>query len=310
MGVSPPSPSKVIIDTDVGTDIDDAFAIALALASPDVALLGITTTSGNVRLRARLVDRLLYETGMTRVPVAVGKTTRGPFDPSGKPITYTQARWAEQSPLAARNWPPATPFILDEIRRYPGQITLLCIGPLTNIAALVREDPQTFRKLKRIVLMGGSIHVGFGDFGAPPKPPPVPEYNIVQDIGAAQTVFRSGVPIDLMPLDATQVRLEENRRNLLFAESTPLTDALTLLYHEWAELNPWGTTPTLYDVVAMSYIVDPALCPTQPMHIVIDHEGYTRPAPGPANASVCLHVHEDALLPMLMTRLLQQRLHR
>jgi inosine-uridine nucleoside N-ribohydrolase len=304
------TPNKVIIDTDVGTDIDDAFAIALALASPDVTLLGITTTSGNVRLRARLVDRLLYETGMTHVPVAVGKATPGPFDPAGKPIAYTQARWAAESPLAGRDWPHATPLILDEIRKYPGAVTLLCIGPLTNIAALVREDPETFRKLKRIVMMGGSIHVGFGDFGAPPKPPPVPEYNIVQDIAAAQTVFQSGVPIDLMPLDATQVRLDENRRSLLFAAGTPLTDALKLLYHDWAELSPWGKTPTLYDVVAMAYVIDPALCPTQPMHIAIDDDGYTRPAPGPANAAVCLHANESALLHTFMTRLLQQRLYR
>jgi inosine-uridine nucleoside N-ribohydrolase len=303
-------PSKIIIDTDVGTDIDDAFAIGLALASPDIQLLGITTTSGNVRLRARLVDRMLSETGQSHIPVAVGKTTRGPFDPSGKPIDFTQARWAEASPLRPRRWPPATPFIVDRIRRFPGQITLVCIGPLTNIAALIRWDPATFRQLKRIVLMGGSIHVGFAEGGRPPQPPPVPEYNIVQDIPAAQTVFQSGVHIDLMPLDSTQVRLDESRRDRLSATGSPLTDALTQLYHEWAELNPWGTTPTLYDVVALARVIDPALCPTQPMHVVVDENGYTRQAPGAANVSVCLHVREDALLEMFMTRLLQQRLHR
>jgi purine nucleosidase len=302
--------AKVIVDTDVGTDIDDAFAIGLALASPDIQLLGITTTSGNVRLRARLVDRMLYETGQTRIPVAVGKASAGPFDPSGKPIVYTQARWAEASPVAARRWPAATPFILNEIRRFPGQITLVCIGPLTNIAAVLRRDPATFRKLKRIVMMGGSIQVGFGDDGRPPQPPPVAEYNIVQDIRAAQTVFQAGVHIDMMPLDSTQIHLEEDRRDLLFAQGTPLTDALTLLYHEWAELNPWGKTPTLYDVVALAHVIDPALCPTQPMHVAVDAQGYTRLTPGVANVSVCLHAHQDALLAMFVHRLLEQRLHR
>jgi inosine-uridine nucleoside N-ribohydrolase len=302
--------AKVIIDTDIGTDIDDAFAVALALASPDIHVLGITTTSGDVRLRARLVDRLLFETGQTHIPVAAGKTTAGPFDAAGNPITFTQARWAAASPLAARRWPPATPFILDAIRRFPGEITLVCIGPLTNIAALVRRSPATFRKLKRIVLMGGSIHVGFADGGRPPQPPPVAEYNIVQDIPAAQAVFASGVHIDMFPLDSTQVRLDEGRRNRLFAAGTPLTDALALLYHEWAELNPWGTTPTLYDVVALAHVIDPALCPAQPMHVVVDADGYTRPAPGAANASVCLSVREEALLEMFMTRLVAQRLHR
>jgi purine nucleosidase len=300
--------AKVIIDTDIGTDIDDAFALGLALASPDIQLLGITTASGDVRLRARLVDRLLFETGKSGIPVAVGKASRGPFDQSGRAIKFTQARWAEGSPKPARGWPPATPFVLDQIRRYPGQITLVAIAPLTNIAALEDRDPATFRKLKRIVLMGGSIDVGYAGSGRPAKPPPVAEYNIVQDIRAAQTVFRSGVRIDMMPLDSTQVPLDENRRDLLFAQGTALTDALTLLYHEWSELNPWGHTPTLYDVVAMARVIDPTLCPTQPMHVVVDNKGYTRPEPGAANANVCLHVKQDALLHLFMTRLLEQRL--
>ncbi len=289
----------------MGTDIDDAFALALALVSPEIELVGVTTTSGNVRLRARLVDRLLYETGITQLPVAVGETTPGPFDPSGKPITYTQAAWAEASPLPARDWPAATPFILDAIRRHPQEITLLCIGPLTTIADVERADPETFRKLNRIVMMGGSINVGFGDLGAPPKPPPVPEYNIVQDIAAAQAVFRSGVPIEMLPLDSTQVRLDEARRERLFATGTPLTDALAQLYRQWAELNPWGDTPTLYDVVAMARIIDPGLCPTEPMRIVVDDDGYTRRVEGPVNASVCLNAQENALLRLVMTRFLR-----
>lgn len=300
--------AKVIIDTDIGTDIDDAFAIALALASPDIQLLGITTASGNVRLRARLVDRLLFEAGKTSIPVAIGTASRGPFDPSGKAITYTQAHWAEQSPVPARSWPAATPFILDQIRRHPGEITLVAIAPLTNVAAFEDRDPATFRKLKRIVLMGGSIDVGYSDFGRPAKPPPVAEYNIVQDIPAAQKVFRSGVPIDLMPLDSTQVPLDQSRRDRLFAQGTALTDALSQLYHLWSELNPWGNTPTLYDVVALARVIDPALCPTQPMHVVVDDHGYTRRQSGAANANVCLHVNHDALLHLFMTRLLEQRL--
>lgn len=304
------SREKIIIDTDIGVDIDDAFAIALAFASPSLQILGISTTSGDVRLRARLVDRLLHETGEARIPVAVGLSRPGPFDEQGRPVLFTQARWAQESRLAPRRWPSSTAFILNEIRRFPGEITLVCMGPLTNIAALRAQDPQTFRKLKRIVMMGGSIKIGYADPGQPAKPPPAIEYNIREDIPAAQTVFSSGVPIVLLPLDSTQVPLDDHRRDRLFALGTPLTDALTLLYHEWSERNPWGIhTPTLYDVVAMAQVIEPSTCPTQPIHIIVDAKGYTRVAPGNPTTLVCLQVRQRAFLDLLMTRLLNQSLH-
>jgi inosine-uridine nucleoside N-ribohydrolase len=302
--------AKILIDTDIGVDIDDAFALALAFASPRLQILGISTTSGDVALRARLVDRLLSETGEASIPVAIGLSRPGPFDEQGRPVRFTQARWAKESRLPLHRWPSSTAFILNEIRQFPGQITLVCIGPLTNIAALQKQDPQTFRKLERIVMMGGSIKVGYADSSQPAKPPPVVEYNIREDIPAAQTVFQSGVPIVLLPLDSTQVPLDETRRDQLFALGTPLTDALTLLYHEWSALNPWGIhTPTLYDVVAVAQVSDPETCPTQPMHIVVDGKGYTRSIAGKPNALVCLQLQRRAFFDMLMTRLLKQRLN-
>jgi inosine-uridine nucleoside N-ribohydrolase len=303
-------PEKIVIDTDIGIDIDDAFAIALALASRDLRVLGITTVSGDARLRARLVDRLLHETGETVIPVAAGPVVPGPFDEAGKPIVFTQARWAAASPWPARDWPAATPFLRDLIRRFPGQITLVCIGPLSNVADLARRDPATFHRLKRIVMMGGSIAVGYADGGRAAAPPPVAEYNIAVDAPAARTVFAAGVPIVMLPLDATQVQLDERRRDLLAAQGTALTDAVTLLYGEWAELNPWGRTPTLYDAVAMAATIDPAICPTQPIHVAVDAAGFTRRTPGTPNAAVCLHEHAGAFLDLLMQRLLNQQLHR
>jgi len=291
----------VIIDTDIGDDIDDAFALSLALASPDVRILGITTAWGDTALRARLVGRLLALTQRSDIPIAVGIPTQDH-------VTFTQAHWAQQFVASSPAQPRAVDFMLDQIRRRPGQITLVCIAPLTNVQALIARDPATFRKLKRAVIMGGSMVRGYGNYGYLPAQGPSPEYNIVQDIPAARAVLASGIPIAMLPLDATQVKLDEVRRDVLFADGTPLTDALTLLYHQWSALSPWGPTPTLFDPVAMAYTIDPALCPTTPMHIEVDDLGFTRSRPGPPNVAVCLAVHEDAFLQLLMNRLLAQHL--
>src|SRR6185437_9328559 len=108
-------PQKVIFDTDIGDDIDDAFALGLLLSSPDVQLLGVTTAYGDTDQRARLVERYLCEVGKSDIPVAAG-----PKVPTKTP--FTQARWAERYPN--RQWSDAIDFTLNEIRRYPGQITL------------------------------------------------------------------------------------------------------------------------------------------------------------------------------------------
>src|SRR6266478_2314862 len=161
-------PEKVILDTDIGDDIDDAFAVALALRSPELQILGITTTFGDTETRAKLLDRFLAEVGRPEIPVAAGVTT----PPKG---TFTQRRYAENNHFAKSSHPDAVAFLIDQIRRTPGQITLIAIGPLMNIGAAIDQDPATFRKFKSIILMGGSIHRGYGDLGFGPPTPPQPE---------------------------------------------------------------------------------------------------------------------------------------
>jgi purine nucleosidase len=284
--------TKIIIDTDIGDDVDDAFAVGLALASPEVEILGITTAWGDTRLRARLVDRLLAETGSAGIPVAEGIPTQSK-------TPFSQARWAQAGPPLQPH-PAAVDFLLGQIRRNPGDVTLVAIGPLTNIGAVIDRDPSTFKKLSRVVLMGGSIRKGYDDLGYTPDQGPQPEYNIYSDIPAAQKLFASGVPIFMMPLDSTQLKLDEEKRALLFRQGTPLTDALTLLYHEWGQ-----QTPTLFDVMAVAYVIDPALCPVQPLQITVDKHGYTRTGTGAPNASACLASNSDQFFHFLLPRLLQ-----
>src|SRR6266851_1564383 len=251
-------PEKVILDTDIGDDIDDAFAVALALRSPELQILGITTTFGDTETRAKLLDRFLAEVGRPEIPVAAGAS-------SPPKSNLTQRRYAEAGHFAKPSHPDSVAFLLDQIRRNPGQMTLIAIGPLMNIGAAIDKDPATFRKLKRVILMGGSIKRGYGDLGFGPPPPPEPEWNILNDIPSAQKLFAAGVPLFVMPLDATQLKLDEVKRAFLFSLGTPLTDALALLYHQWGQ-----ETPTLFDPMTIAFLVNPSICPVQPMHIRID----------------------------------------
>ena len=293
----PAIPEKVIIDTDIGDDIDDAFAVALALSSPELQILGITATFGDTETRAKLLDRFLAEVGRPDIPVAAGV----PSLPKG---TFTQRRYAESGHFAKPSHPDAVAFLFDQVRRNPGQITLIAIGPLMNVGTAIDKDPATFRKLKRIIMMGGCIKRGYGDLGYGPPQPPQPEWNILNDIPSAQKLFAAGVPLFVMPLDATQLKLDEVKRAFLFSQGTPLTDALTLLYHQWGQ-----ETPTLFDPMTIAFLIDPTLCPVQPMHIRVDEKGFTRPDPGPPNApnppnaQVCLDSNSDAFFRFLLLRL-------
>ncbi len=199
---------KIIIDTDIGGDIDDAFAVGLALRSPELQILGISSAWGDTHLRARLLSRFLKETGGTDIPVAMGITKH----PAGKLDTLSQAAYAEGGPRD-QNYPNAVDFLLDQIRLHPGEITLIAIGPETNLGAAIDRDAATFRKLKRIVLMGGSVYRGYSQFNYGKTHGPDPEWNILCDIQAARKVFTSGVPLYVMPLDSDQTAGARTSRN-------------------------------------------------------------------------------------------------
>jgi inosine-uridine nucleoside N-ribohydrolase len=284
------APEKIIIDTDIGDDIDDAFAIALALHSPELQILGITTCFGDTEARAKIVDRLLAEADRSDIPVYAGPPTKAPSD-------MNQRRYGELRRLAKSAHSSAIDFLIDQIRRHPGEITLVAIGPLTNIGPLIDKDRDTFRKLKRVVLMGGSLDRGYGGLYSSQPPPPQPEWNILNDISSAQKLFQSGVPIFVMPLDSTQLKLDEVKREFLFRQGLPLTDSLTILYHLWGQ-----QTPTLFDPMTVAYILDPSLCPTQPMRIRVDEKGMTLREPGSPNAQVCLRSDSEAFFRFYLGR--------
>jgi len=290
----PSGKTKIILDTDIGDDVDDAFALALAMRSPEKEMVGITTAWGDTALRARLVQRFLKENGAAEIPIAVGIETKSYAN-------FSQSRWAQDG-LPFERKLDAVDFLLEQARKAPGEITLVAIGPLTNVGAAIERDAATFNKFKRVVLMGGSIRKGYGDLGFAPDHGPQPEYNIYSDVAAAQKLFASGVPIFMMPLDSTELMLDEVKRNILFSAGTAMTNSLAALYYQWVERNRTPTA-TLFDVMAVVYVVQPELCPVTEFHITVDAQGFTRPGAGATNASACLASDSEKFFHFVLPRL-------
>jgi len=284
----------VIIDTDIGDDIDDAFALGLALKSPELKVVGVTTTFGDTQLRARLVDRYLRAVGRSDIPVFAGPMTK-------TDNVMTQAAYAKRDP--ERKFEDGAGFILREARAHPGEVTLIGIGPLFTVQAAIERDAATFRKLKRVVIMGGSIHRGYGlDAQGKPKPPE-PEWNILNDPEGLKALLASGVPVFMMPLDSTQVPQDAKGREEIFSRGGALGGQLKDLYEEWMAGTPnHSPTPTLFDPVAVTYTFRPDLCPATPLHIDVDSKGMTRAGQGPPNAEVCLESDEKGFLDLLLKR--------
>jgi inosine-uridine nucleoside N-ribohydrolase len=322
--VIPPlaEPQLVILDTDIGDDIDDAFALALALRSPELRILGITTTFGDTELRAKLLDRFLSATDQ-RIDVVPGVPTphnnvltqaayagwessaacfgAGSILFTTNLLTTKDAARLERVTGQQQNH-DAVGFLLDQIKAHPGRITLIAIGPLFNVQAAIERDPATFRQLKRVVLMGGSVYRGYDGANGERRAPDA-EWNIDRDPAGAKALLATGVPVFMMPLDSTQIHLEADAREKIFSHGSPLTDQLTLLYHQWLAGNDGhAAAPTLFDPVAVAYAVRPDLCPAKPMRLEVDDKGFTRPVEGAPNVQVCLQSDEKGFLKFYLGR--------
>lgn len=271
--------ARVILDTDIGDDIDDAYALALLASMPDVELVGVTTAYGKTGERAEIAARLLAVMGRKDVPVCAGRR--------GSAEIRRQYDWARGFKSRSLRSEEAAAFLKRQIERRPGEITLVCIGPLTNIGDLLSRYPQVKSKIAGIVMMGGSLYQGYGRNTAP-----APEWNIKCDPTAARAVFDSGVPITMAGLEVTTgMQLDPERQKRLFALGTPTTDALAALTNLWG-----GGVPVLYDVVAAAHALGHSLCDAEMLRVHVDDDGMTRVVPGKPNATVLLRPNEAALL--------------
>lgn len=287
---------KIILDTDIGDDIDDAFALGLALSSPEFEILGVSASFGDTPTRARMLDRMLGELGHSDMPVAMGTPANVNVN------AFTQRRYAEGGQFKRANHLSSVDFILEQARKYPGQVTLVAIGPLPNIGAAIDKDPAAFRQLKRVVIMGGSIRTMTDPYGVAAPIAPHPEWNIKNDIASAKKLFTAGVPLLVMPLDSTaNLKMHEVARTALFAHGSMLTNILAGLYYEWSAYAR-SPTPILYDPMTLAALLEPSLCPLTPLHITVDDAGNTKETPGASNAQVCLKSDADSFLHFYVKR--------
>jgi purine nucleosidase len=266
---------KVIIDTDPGTD--DALAIFLALNSPELEVEAFTAVPGNVVAKQSLENalKLVSVAGRCDIPVAAG--ARHPLMQK----TYTATYWHGKNGLADVELPPskckadsrfAPDLIIELVHKYPHEITLIPIGPLTNIALAVSKDPSLLGLVKDIVIMGGSISGGNVDGAA--------EANIFGDPEAAQIVFNAGWVVTMVGSDVGERTLIK-RKQLAELESGhgPQNDVISKIvrfYIERSEKNGWDGA-AMYDPLAVATVIDPTLVTLKDMHIDVETRGeFTR----------------------------------
>jgi inosine-uridine nucleoside N-ribohydrolase len=282
----------ILLDTDIGSDIDDAFALALALASAELDLRGVTTVGSDAETRAWIVCRFLTAVGRREVPVAWGREPQ-PASPIEGQIQYRRHPAVIFNRTSRPVKEPAVDFLYARLKAQPGQLTLVAIGPLTNIARLLSEHPDCKPWIKRIVLMGGAVHVGYQG-----KPPAEPEWNFKSDVAAARTVLASGVPLLVAPLDATTtLKLEAPLRRRLFAACTPLTFQVQALYQLWDR-----PTPTLFDPAAVALVFTEKFWTMADLALQIDERGLSRAGKGKPNAHVATAVRRDEFLKWYVER--------
>lgn len=293
---------KVILDCDLGDDIDDAYALALLLSSTDkFDILGITTCYGRTNDRAEMACKMLYETGNEKIPVAVGRNTSS---------TDERANWyAEQfywskgfnkvKPIAQ----PAADFIIEQLHKYPNEIIVFSVGPVTNMSDILKKDPKVLGLAKRIVAMYGSFYIGYN--GAPTINA---EWNVKVDIDASKRFVDCGANMLFAGLDVTTfVKWDKNHREMMLNRQSPLTNILTGLTTLWG----YELTPTLFDAVAIGLVLYPEMFKTEKIFVSVDDKGFTRiDKTKPPNAEIAVGINTEAFQKQLMKVLLQQNMER
>jgi purine nucleosidase/pyrimidine-specific ribonucleoside hydrolase len=322
---------RVIIDTDPG--IDDALALLFALQSPELEVAAVTTVSGNVSIddatrNVFTVFSLLPSS--KRPPVARGaarprnKTPVFAYGFHGKDGLGGLDQYHDASGNPSYPSPSidvgdrdAADEILSQVQDTKVPLTIIALGPLTNIAAAIERDPAIMAKTERIVAMGGAVSV-------PGNVTPAAEFNIYSDPHAANIVFTSGISLTLIGLDITRrVKLSQKvlavRDNAKSAVGAFLSDCTHMAFTYSAKRSATASI-TLHDPLAVGAVIDPSFITTEPMHVQVETrgevtEGMTladrRPInpewKGPPNVQVGLDVDADRFIAFFLERLLAPR---
>jgi purine nucleosidase len=300
-------PIRVILDTDIGTDVDDCLALAFLLSSPEIQLDAVTCVYGDVTLRARMARKLLRLRGREDVAVSLGVEKpllgRVPVYWGGhEGIGLLDA--SDEAPLPLVE--PAVDYIVRHVLANPGQIHLVAIGPLTNVALAFLREPRLAKSLGHLTIMGGACRgPGLLDL-------PYVEHNIKCDPDAAQVVFTSGAPITLVPLDVTtRVKIRSEDTAAVRQAGTPFRAAVAEQVEVYPPFKARGWTH-LHDPLAAASLVRPDLLGFESLHVDVELCGQhvtgatlmRQPTTeAPANARVALTVQSDEFERFFVGRL-------
>ncbi len=267
-----PGPFRVIIDTDPG--VDDALALLLAMRSPELKIEAITPVAGNVPLELTLPNalRLVEIAGRTDIPVAAG--ARAPM--MRRLVTATYAHG--ENGLGGAVFPdptikpvatPAAELIRDVVRKYPGEVTLITLGPLTNIATALNSDSDLAGKVRGLTMMGGSLSGG--------NITPAAEFNIYVDPEAARIVFQSGIPITMVGLDVTRkTSLTDEHVKTLEAAKNPVSQAAATIGRNAVNRNRdrgFLVGPNMHDSLAVAAFLDPTILTFADYYVDVETTG-------------------------------------
>jgi purine nucleosidase len=300
------SPTPILLDCDPGHD--DAIALLLALASPELELLGVTTVAGNQTLEKTTANaiRVLEFAGRTDVPVAAGADRPLMRDP------FVAAYVHGDTGLDGPDLPPpqgapvnrhAVDFLADKIREADGAVTLVPVGPLTNVALMLALHPDA--RPERIVLMGGAVAEG--------NITPAAEFNIWADPEAAARVFASGIEVTMIGLDVTHKALFTTAHigRLAGRVGEMVTELLRFYDRFHREVYGFDGSP-IHDAVAVAHVMKPELVETLHRNVEIDVEsglcrGRTvvdlwRRTERQPNAHVGVEIDADGFLELLIER--------
>lgn len=261
-------PRKIVIDTDPG--IDDAVAILLALKSPEFDVLGITTVAGNIGIRTttRNAGRILALESRAEVPVVAGSSV--PLVRPGRDASDIHGNdglggIAFPEPLAEPAGEDAVAWLARTLDvQEAGSVDILALGPLTNIARLIRDHPVSARRIRRVIAMGGAVHEP-GNVG------PRAEFNIAYDPEAADVVFRAGLDFTLIPLDVTRrVRATHDYTGKLKESGKAAAMAAGDLIDAYFLTTSGGESRPLHDPCVMLFALDEGLFGCEQLRIAVD----------------------------------------
>lgn len=263
----------VILDSDIGDDIDDTWALLMLLRMPQFDVKLVVSDFGNAIYRCRLFAKLLELTGRTDIPIGVGL---GQEDKKGRQSGWTGDYRLEDYPGVVRR--DGVQALIDTIKQAPEPVTLICIGPVPNIAEALTRDPS-IADSARFVGMHGSVYVGYDG-----EPAPAAEWNVVSDPRALQQVFAAPWDCTITPLDVCGlVQLTGRNYQKIYRSEDPWLRALVENYKTWLPLAPYikpGTDPakmstTLFDTVAVYAAHSQELLTMEDLPVRVTDDGYT-----------------------------------